>query len=267
MSLLEKASILITPTAYDVGSINAIKPKESPFADLDFTRSTTATRVSGSGLISENAINLPRLDFLGANHWLIEPQVTNTATYSNDLSQGAIFSGSSTPSDVNATLTSNQATSPDGTTNAMKLTCATDTNTIHQIRIENVVVVSDNTNVISVFVKKGSGVDFFAIACDNYDTNNRRAWFNVGTGVLGTQSNVAGSTIEDYGDGWYRCSMAFKTTTDVSGTVRLIVTNADNSTQFDGNGEFHYLYGFQCETSSNDIQQNLLHTFLQAVRQ
>lgn len=27
MSLLDKASIIITPTAYNVGSINAIKPK------------------------------------------------------------------------------------------------------------------------------------------------------------------------------------------------------------------------------------------------
>jgi len=259
MSLLDKASIIITPTAYNVGSINAIKPKESPYADLDFTRATsgsvvgTAQRENANGVLEQVAENVPRIDYLGgAGHWLIEPQATNTATYSNDLSQGAIFSGSSAPSDVNATLTANQATSPDGTTNGMKLTCATDTNTIHQIRIENVVVVSDNTNIISLFVKKGSGVDFFAIACDNYDTNNRRAWFNVNTGVLGTQSNVVDSNIEDYGDGWYRCSMAFKTTTLVSGTVRLIVTNADNTTQFDGNGEFHYYYGLQCETSSND---------------
>ena len=240
-------------------TIDDISLKEVLDADLDFERSTsgsvvgTAQRENADGKLEQVAENVPRIDYLGgAGHWLIEPQATNTATYSNDLSQGAIFSGSSTPSDVNATLTANQATSPDGTTNSMKLTCATDTNTIHQIRIENVVVVSDNTNIISLFVKKGSGIDFFAIAADNYNTNNKRAWFNVNAGVLGTQSNVVDSNIEDYGDGWYRCSMAFKTTTDVSGTVRLIVTNADNTTQFDGNGEFHYFYGLQCETSDND---------------
>jgi len=258
-NLLEKASILITPTGYDVGSINAIKPKESPYADLDFTRATsgsvvgTANREDADGVLKQVAENVSRISYLGGEgHWLIEPQATNTATYSNDLSQGAIFSGSSVPSDENSTLSLNQATSPEGTTNAMKLTCATDTNTIHQIRIENVVVVSDNTNIISLFVKKGSGVDFFAIAADSYDTNNIRAWFNVNTGVLGTQSNVADSTIEDYGDGWYRCSMAFKTTTNVSGTIGLIVTNADNTTQFNGNGEFHYFFELQGETSSND---------------
>jgi len=240
-------------------TIDDISLKEVLDADLDFERATsgsvvgTAQRENSDGVLEQVAENVPRIDYLGGEgHWLIEPQATNTSTYSNDLSQGAIFSGSSAPQSPNATLTANQATSPDGTTNSMKLTCDTDTNQIHHIRIENVVVVSDNTNIISLFVKKGSGIDFFAIACDNYDTNNRRAWFNVNTGVLGTQSNVVDSNIEDYGDGWYRCSMAFKTTTLVSGTVRLIVTNADNTTQFDGNGEFHYFYGLQCETSDND---------------
>jgi len=257
-NLLQKASIIITPTGYDVGSINAIKPKESPFADLDFERETsgstvgTASRVKGGGTIGIEVANKPRLDFLGANHWLIESQATNTATYSNDLSQGAIFSSSSSPSDENATLTANQATSPDGTNNSMKLTCDTSSN-IHHVKMLNTVVVSDNTNIVSLFVKKGSGVDFFAIAADDYDTNNKRAWFNVSNGSLGTQQNTSGAFIEDYGNGWYRCSMAFKTTTDVNGTVRLIVTNANEATSFGGDGEFHYLYGLQCETSDNDF--------------
>ena len=256
-NLLQKASIIITPTGYDVGSINAIKPKESPFADLDFLRATsgskvgTASRVKGAGTIGIEEQNKPRLDFLGANHWLIEPQATNTATYSNDLSQGAVFSGSSSPSDENATLTANQATSPDGTNNSMKLTCDTSSN-IHHVKMLNTIVVSDNTNIISVFVKKGSGVDFFAIAADSFNTNNKRAWFNVNTGVLGTQQNTSGAFIEDYGNGWYRCSMAFKTTTDVNGTIRLIIANANENTSFVGDGEFHFLYGLQCETSNND---------------
>ena len=253
------AIIQFSPKSNSEIVLDNISIKEITNADLDFERATsgsvvgTAQRENSDGVLEQVAENVPRIDYLGgAGHWLIEPQATNTSTYSNDLSQGAIFSGSSAPQSPNATLTANQATSPDGTTNSMKLTCDTDTNQIHHIRIENVVVVSDNTNIISLFVKKGSGIDFFAIACDNYDTNNRRAWFNVNTGVLGTQSNVVDSNIEDYGDGWYRCSMAFKTTTLVSGTVRLIVTNADNTTQFDGNGEFHYFYGLQCETSDND---------------
>jgi hypothetical protein len=234
------------------GSIDNVSVKEVVDADLDFERSTTATRIQGNGFIGEQAIDVPRLDFLGPNHWLIEPEATNTATYSNDFTQGDIFLSSSNPAAANSTLTLNQITSPDGTTNAMKLTCDT-SDTIHHIRFENVAIISDNTNIISLFVKKGSGVDWFAIASQDYDAPDKRAWFNVSTGVLGSATNVAGSNIEDYGNGWYRCSMAFKTATDVSGKVRLIVTNANESTTFVGDGEFHYYYGLQCETSDNDF--------------
>jgi len=233
-------------------SVNATSADAFPTirfqGDVDFIGSVTNISIKQA----TNDTDLSRIDYLGGvGHWLIEPEVINTATYSNDFTQGNIFSGSSNPAAANSTLTLNQIASPDGTTNAMKLTCDTSGN-IHHIKFENVEIASDNTNIISLFVKKGSGVDWFAIAAQNYDAPDKRAWFNVNTGVLGTQSNVADSTIEDYGDGWYRCSMAFKTTTDVSGTVRLIVTNANNETTFVGDGEFHYYYGLQCETSDND---------------
>ena len=39
--LLEKASILLTPTGYDNGSMNCIKPNTS-VGDFDFTRGTAA---------------------------------------------------------------------------------------------------------------------------------------------------------------------------------------------------------------------------------
>ena len=59
MSLLNKASIIITPTAYDVGSINAVKPKYE---------------ISSTESIANN-------DFTdGGNNWTIQ----NDVTFSND---------------------------------------------------------------------------------------------------------------------------------------------------------------------------------------
>ena len=49
-NLLEKASILLTPTAYDDGKILSVKPIDGS-GDFDFTRNSDATRVNSAGLI------------------------------------------------------------------------------------------------------------------------------------------------------------------------------------------------------------------------
>ena len=49
-NLLDKASILLTPTAYDNGSMLSIKP-ENGDGDFDFSRSSAATRVNAQGLV------------------------------------------------------------------------------------------------------------------------------------------------------------------------------------------------------------------------
>ena len=85
-NLLDKASILLTPTAYSSGDLHCIKPNTST-GDFDFTRGTTATRVGSNGLIQNVASGLPRIDFSGNTaHLLIEPQSTNLEVNSGDLS-------------------------------------------------------------------------------------------------------------------------------------------------------------------------------------
>ena len=49
-NLLDKASILLTPTAYDDGSMLSIKP-ENGDGDFDFQRNSAATRVNAQGLV------------------------------------------------------------------------------------------------------------------------------------------------------------------------------------------------------------------------
>jgi hypothetical protein len=95
--LLEKASILLTPTAYSNGDLQCIKPNTAT-GDFDFTRGTIATRVNEQGLIKDvTDTNLPRIDYTGGvGHILIEPQSTNLFLNSATLStQGVTTSAAS----------------------------------------------------------------------------------------------------------------------------------------------------------------------------
>ena len=111
-------SQLIQTTNTTDGSTSTI----TATGDFSFTRATTATRVNSSGLIEDVAASFPRIDFTGGTgHVLMESASTNTATYSNDFSQGTNFnSGNRTLSDC--VLSTSQGTAPDGTNTAQKLT-------------------------------------------------------------------------------------------------------------------------------------------------
>lgn len=411
-NLLEKASILITPTAHDVGSINAIKPKESPFADLDFTRATsgsvvgTANRENANGVLEQVVQNVPRIGYeafqyqevlgneliingdfdtsisigtvgsgwqfpeqpqagssieyyqggikvirgsnnaklrtlgssgsntfpllsksyvlkykvvsssggsdmsfygggftysittsvgehtfyfnsagtnkscqfqiqnnseivldnisikevtqevvpdSGAGHWLIEPQVTNTATDSNDFENGTLFNGGGSAGVDDGILTSSQATSPDGINNAWKFADNNDGNSgTVTLRYFSTSVNSGDYNVVSLFVKKQGNNDWFQLSAGNFDFTSAFANFNISNGTLGTITDFTSANIEDYGDGWYRVSATFTSTTDVQGAIQFRLAENDNDVTFTRNGtNGAFIYGIQAESSTN----------------
>jgi len=76
MSLLDKATIITTPTAHSNGKLHSIKG--GAVADFDVVRGSAATRVNAEGLIESVAINTPRIDYTtGEGVILTEPQSTN----------------------------------------------------------------------------------------------------------------------------------------------------------------------------------------------
>ena len=86
MSLLNKATIITTPTAHSNGVLHSIKG--GSVADFDVVRGSAATRVNAEGLIEDVATNIPRIDYTdGTASILLEPQSTNLITYSEDLGQ------------------------------------------------------------------------------------------------------------------------------------------------------------------------------------
>ena len=250
--LLEKASIVTTPTAYSDGVLHSVKPSESPYADFTFTRNNIGTRVNASGNIESVGVDLPRIDYLGGSgSWLLEPQTTNTATDSNDFTTGDIFEGSSNPSLTSAILTSAQATSPDGTNNAWKLVDDNDSiNGVSGTKYSGTNLLSNNYNTLSLFVKKQGNNDFIQLSNANYgNASDGTTWFDIANGTLGTVDSNHTASIDDYEDGWYRISVTFQAITDLGGQIRIYLATSDGTTNIlrDGTNGV-YIYGLQAES-------------------
>ena len=233
---------------------------------FQFTRNTTATRVNESGLIETVAVNVPRIDYLsGVGAYLLEPQASNTATYSNDFTQGDIFDGSGNPNANNTVITATSTTSPDGTNNAWKLTDNNDGGTgVAQLAYYSTNVTSGRSNTFSVFLKKGS-TDFGILNTGGYDgTANGSSFFNLSTGTLGnTSANHSDVKMEDYGNGWYRCSISMRTTTDVIGSFLVGITTTNGTGQITRDGSnFLYMFGVQAVANNDTNIDSLLVSYI-----
>ena len=174
-NLLQKASIVTTPTAYGVGVLNSIKPAiPVGDGDFDFTRTSSATRVNPDYLIETSATNIPRLDYTnGTASILLENQSTNLVTHSEDFTDSSwtklgVGTGSA------AVVTSNYSISPDGTLNATRLQCNLNSGTTNsdQSLIYNLYSSSSN-QTISIYMKSNTGSNqnvYFANTVSTGDT-------------------------------------------------------------------------------------------------
>jgi hypothetical protein len=143
-NLLDKASILLTPTAYDNGSMLSVKP-ENGDGDFTFSRNGAASRVNSSSNIVTEGTNLPRINYEnGIGSWLLEPQSTNLVTYSENLN--TYFQQK-----IDTTITDNYGISPSGQSNSSRIQFADATSFCYNI----ISVSTDHT--ASVYVKGTSG--------------------------------------------------------------------------------------------------------------
>lgn len=211
-----------------------------------FARASTATYRDSSGVIQTAASGVQRLDHdkdgnpLGL---LMEEARTNELTRSQELDH-------SDWNKINATISTDATTAPDGTLSADKLgdNGATGTNVVEVRR--NVTVSTSTSYALSVFVKKDQ-LDWFAIRVDDFTTPALSdAYFDLNNGVLGTVSaGFNDSGIEDYGSGWYRCWVTFTTdAADTVGKIQLAVAEADGDLIVDLDGTSSiFLWGAQLE--------------------
>jgi hypothetical protein len=149
--------ILFPSSGLAVGSTFAYEAQlETGDIATDYIATTTAAVSVGP------VSGLPRLDYLNSTcpRLLLEPQRTNLAPYSEQLSQWSL---------TNATLTSNDAISPDGYQNADKIVT---TSAGCDVKYANVSVSASTTYTASFWVKLTSGSGLQGRFYDNTNSTN-----------------------------------------------------------------------------------------------
>ena len=179
--------------------------------------------------------NVPRLDYSGGGcpKLLLEPQRTNLVTFSEQFNNADW--GKS-----NAIITANDTASPDGYTNADKITDNANNNQ-HRVT-QNISVTSGTSYTASIFVKNDDKGDF-TINFTSTGFPSTKIVFNL---INGTITSGTG-TIEDYGNGWYRISATAAANITGSGTIGF---NLGDGGAYVGTGESVFIWGAQIEAGS-----------------
>jgi hypothetical protein len=165
MSLLDTASLIVTPNGYKEGKLYSVIPSDGS-GDLSVTRATTATRVNSAGLVELVPYNLLQ--------------------YSEDISNSVWTKNA-------VSVTSSLA--PDGSSTAYKLTPNT-SNTLHYIYQTNSRSVG-NYYTLEIYAK-ADGYDTCRIATNGNDFGDVNL-----TSLSISLSNATGS-VTDVGNGWRR---------------------------------------------------------------
>jgi hypothetical protein len=212
MSLLDKASLIVTPNAYKESKLYSVVPS-SGAGDMNVVRATTATRVNSAGLIEV----VPR----------------NLLTYSNTFSNAVWGNGGY--GNI-ATVIANDIISPDGLMNGSKITFSAG---VTQARlIQQTPVINGGIYQASIFVKYGNKntIDFY---CDAAITG-LFATFNFTTKVL-TASGVSNTIVTELPNGWFRLQYTYTAPSATSQIGFISNIGADG---------FVYAYGGQAEQGS-----------------
>jgi hypothetical protein len=202
IGLLNDASLLVTPNAYKAGVLYDIVPNTT-LGDLDVVRATSATRVDANGLVE-----IPR---------------TNLVTYSEEFD--TVFW-----TKLALTVTPNTTTSPNGTTNADTLNIGVDASaTRHRIISNATATQTIGTTYTGTFYLKKASQRWVQIIGNIGYSSGVWANFDIENGVIGNTGGVdTTATIENVGNGWYRCRVSgVATATSTTGFELLAINNTN----------------------------------------
>ena len=200
--------------------------------DFTFARASTGTRIAPTGLIEEVASGDSRLNYdllngkvVNCPHYLLEPAKTNSQPYSEEFSNASWVK-------TNVTITSNNVISPDGSLNASKMEVTSSSGNIYDP------LGGTGDYVFSLFVKYAD-IQYLRLR-----STGSYAFFDIKNGRLGSTINVIDSKIEDYGNGWYRCSVVGNNTNSL---IQIYLSETDNTVTGTGSA---YIWGAQFEQGS-----------------
>ena len=220
-------------------------------SDFTVDRNSPKWVLGSDGYLKEYAADEPAIEFNADGSYkgvLVEPAATNRCLQSEDFSTTWVNLNN------RLTITTNATTAPDGTTTAF-LFAPDSTNGLHIIRQSN--TFTNTTYTISVFLKQ-AGRRYVQVAfggatlgLPSYDY--RRGVFDLQDGVVYSAPTNGTATIQDTGNGWYRCSVTITVVT--GGSANFDIYHVDSTdptitTISDGNGtDGIYIWGAQLEES------------------
>ena len=234
-------SLLIVPQFYKAGNLyQDVPPFVAEDSTMRFTvsRNTTATRVNSSGLIESIASGVPRIDWLGQScpALLVEASGQNLCLQSEAIGITSWLNTAVTASpNVSATL------DPAGGNTAEKI-IATAVSGNHFTNRAASPQVGQHT--FSVFAKVA---EYSFIRLQDFNTGKYNVWYDL---VSGT-ANGTGASIQNYGNGWYRCIVTYDGSgaNAANGLVGVPVSGGGVSYTGDGTSGV-YVWGAQLETGS-----------------
>jgi len=185
-------------------TILAYNDENSNFKPLPFSfdRASSATRVNKDGLIETVGSGEPRIDYKDDSKGalLLEPSRSNSLLQSNQFD--------TTWSATNLTVTSGQI-GVGGSVDAWKLSSTGSSSRLIQT------ISTSGQKSYTIYAKKGS-LNFIRVFARDTSDLNPSVYFDLSNGTISSEFEVDDATIQNIGNGWYRCEIVFtKTISDV----------------------------------------------------
>ena len=212
------------------------KPTQQPSLNLNFLRGTldpriSFTRASGATVIGPDSYikyvgnNTPRFDYSSTSTGtcrglLMEEQRTNLHTYSSAFATNWANNG-------NAIMARNSVVAPDGG----PADVMTNTPNVGSYIYGNAVNLTSSTVYTRSMYGKGLGGNNLLIM-EGYDSaanNNTTARFDVSTGTVVYVGTGTGSIV-NAGNGWWRCSWTFTSSTGTTDNSRVLYVGGYGTT-------------------------------------
>jgi hypothetical protein len=208
--LLNSASLVMIPSGYKEDIVYSAVPTDGS-GDLSFTRASNGTRVNSAGLVEVVAWNLLQYSEIFTN---------------------AIWTANSN------TITANTTTAPNGTTTADTFTLVAGADASVYQAVNGV----SNNYTTSVYAKYVSG-DKYLYFFSQLNSQGAKVWFDIQNGTVSNQLSGFTGTIENVGNGWYKCSM-YNTTASDSDYIQFGISTT-NLSRVLSNNSVAYFWGAQ----------------------
>jgi hypothetical protein len=242
---------MITPS-FALTATERVLPKlalDFTIANLDpritFTRTgATATCVNSNGFIEIKAADTPRFDFnpvtLVCKGLLIEESRGNLILHSQDFASAAWTR-------TNATI-GTSTNSPEGISNGQFL-AETTTNGVHRTFVTSSISVANAVSyTLSIYVK-GNNRSYIRLGDGN--VAGSECFFDISNGtVFSTGAAATATSIVDAGNGWYRCSVTYTTTSTFAAPALFISTDGTTISYAGNVNNGVYIWGAQLEAGA-----------------